>query len=614
MDRFILIRTALLAFWLIQRSTTVFSAEEHPNILWITSEDNSPYLGCFGDPIARTPRLDRLASEGIRYVNCFSNAAVCGAARQTLISGMMATSIGGQHMRSDVDFPKGVPFFPKYLRDAGYYTTNNSKTDYNGGPPGDRKAAMSAAWNDSSNKAHWRNRPGDKPFFAVFNIGTTHESGLFPNRWRSKKLKTDPATVQLPAYLPDTVEARRDLARYYDNLETMDAQVGAILDQLEEDGLADDTIVFYYSDHGGSLPRGKSYIYDSGTHVPFILRVPEKWKALAPGKAGSQTDRLISFVDFAPTMLSLIGKPGPAYMQGRAFLGNHAKQPRDFVHLFRGRRGARYDLVRGVRDKEFLYIRNYSPHLPVMQPNAYSWPIPSYPAWRRAWLEGTLPKHQSIWFEPKPSEELYRISDDPDNVINLAGDSAQSHTLRRFREEHRRHTGTIRDSVFFPEGISGRTYEAYQDEEQYLLEKLWILAEKATDRNPDHVKEFRELMKDDNPCIRWWAITGCVMLGKEAERAADDLQQCLKDTEPTIRIQAAKALAHLGKTELAIPVLKEYLKQDTFPYAMQAALAVDEAQLESFDMETQNLLEQVKEPYVNRVTEWILEMDPERSK
>jgi hypothetical protein len=348
--------------------------------------------------------------------------------------------------------------------------------------------------------------------------------------------------------------------------------------------------------------------------VPFILRVPEKWKALAPGKAGSQTDRLISFVDFAPTMLSLIGKPGPAYMQGRAFLGNHAKQPRDFVHLFRGRRGARYDLVRGVRDKEFLYIRNYSPHLPVMQPNAYSWPIPSYPAWRRAWLEGTLPKHQSIWFEPKPSEELYRISDDPDNVINLAGDSAQSHTLRRFREEHRRHTGTIRDSVFFPEGISGRTYEAYQDEEQYLLEKLWILAEKATDRNPDHVKEFRELMKDDNPCIRWWAITGCVMLGKEAERAADDLQQCLKDTEPTIRIQAAKALAHLGKTELAIPVLKEYLKQDTFPYAMQAALAVDEAQLESFDMETQNLLEQVKEPYVNRVTEWILEMDPERSK
>jgi len=612
MERFILIRTALLSFWLIQGFTTVFSAEEHPNILWITSEDNSPYLGCFGDPIARTPRLDRLASEGIRYVNCFSNAAVCGAARQTLISGMMATSIGGQHMRSDVDFPADVPFFPKYLRDAGYYTTNNSKTDYNGGPPGDRKAAMSAAWNDSSNKAHWRNRPADKPFFSVFNIGTTHESGLFPNRWRNKEFKTDPATVQLPAYLPDTMEARRDLARYYDNLETMDTQVGAILDQLEEDGLAENTIVFYYSDHGGSLPRGKSFIYDSGTHVPFILRVPEKWKALAPGKAGSQTDRLISFVDFAPTVLSLIGMPAPAYMQGRAFLGNHAEQPRDFVHLFRGRRGARYDLARGVRNKEYLYIRNYSPHLPVMQPNAYSWPIPSNPAWRKAWLAGGLPEHQRAWFLPKPAEELYRITADPDNVHNLANDPALSDALKILREEHHRHLMSIRDSLLYPEGISGRHFDAYQTETHYPMKRLLPLAQKVTDRSPEHLDTFRRLMQDPHPCIRWWAVTGCVMLGKEAQHAAGNLAKCLTDPEPTIRIQAAKALAHLGKTELAIPVLKTYLKQDTFPFAMQAALAVDEAQLESSDAEIQELLKEVKEPYASRITAWILEMDPGR--
>lgn len=614
MIRFIPLLICLLILDLFGKPQSDLLAEDHPNILWIVSEDNGPYLGCYGDPVARTPRLDQLASEGVRYLNCFSNAAVCASARQTLISGMMATSIGGQHMRSNVNFPKGVPFFPKYLREAGYFTTNNSKTDYNGGPPGDRKAAMAAAWDASDNKAHWRNRPEDKPFFAVFNISTTHESGLFPNRWKNTELKTDPAKVRLPAYLPDNMETRRDLARYYDNLETMDTRVGTILDQLEEDGLTENTIVFYYSDHGGSLPRGKSYIYDSGTHVPLIIRVPEKWQTIAPGKPGSKTDRLVSFVDFAPTILSLMDMPAPAYMQGLAFLGTHSRQAREFVHTFRGRRGARYDLVRGVRTREFLYIRNYSPHLPVMQPNAYSWPIPSYPAWREAWTSGTLPGHQAQWFLPKPAEELYRVLDDPDNVRNVATDPSQQEILNKLREEHKRHLLDVRDSVFFPEGIHGRTFAAYQSKDAYPMKRLMDLVQKVTERNPKYLNTFLQKLKSSNPCIRWWAIQGCVMLGEKAAPGLEVFQQSLNDAEPSIRIQAAKALIQNGQEELAIQVLKKHLKEGIFPYAMQAALVVDQTGKERFDLEMSNLLKNIKEPYASRVAEWILEMDPSRSK
>ena len=343
-----------------------------PNVLWLTSEDNSPYLGCYGDKLARTPTLDGLAAKGVRYDNAFSNAAVCAPARQTIISGMYATSIGGQHMRSKAAFPEGVAFFPKYLREAGYYTTNNSKTDYNGGPAGGNP--MAEAWDESSGKAHWRNRPAGKPFFAVFNITDTHESRLFkPDRWAAS-LKTDPAKVRLPAHLPDLPEIRRDLARHYDCHATMDAKVAARLKELAADGLADETIVFYYGDHGGSLPRGKSFPYDSGTRVPMIVRFPAKWKHLAPVEPGRATDELVSFVDLAPTVLSLAGLPAPEYMQGRAFLGEKkAPRPRGYVHVFRGRRGERYDIVRGVRDKRFLYLRNFTPHLPVMQYNGYAW-------------------------------------------------------------------------------------------------------------------------------------------------------------------------------------------------------------------------------------------------
>lgn len=581
-------------------------AADRPNILWITSEDNGPYLGCYGDAMARSPHIDSLAKRGTRYVNCFSNAAVCAPARQTLISGMYATSIGGQHMRSKVVYPDGVSYFPKYLRDAGYYTSNNSKTDYNGGPR-NGNAAMKEAWDESGKNAHWRNRPKGKSFFSVFNFTDSHESNLFPARWKKRKLITDPAKVKLPAYLPDVPEIRLDKARYYDCIETMDAKVGRILGQLEDDGLADNTIVFYYGDHGGSLPRGKSFTYDSGTRVPLIVHVPDKWKQFRPSAAGSASDRMVSFVDFSSTVLSLAGVDVPKYMQGRPFLGKHAAEARTYVHTFRGRRGERYDIVRGVRDQQFLYLRNYTSHLPVMQYNAYSFGIPGYNAWMKAWQDGKCNPAQAQWFKPKAAEELYRIADDPDNIRNLASDPKFATELKRLRAESERHIREIRDSVFFAEELTGRQYSAYQDDKQYPLDRLLKLGAAVSERSETSLPRFVAAMKDENACVRYWGATGCVALGAKAKAATDELVARLADSEPVIQLQAARALVVLGQSEQAIPIIKKHALEGREFVALQAVLIIDECDLLKQDATLRAMLKKVKGAYPARVIDKMLD-------
>ncbi len=597
----------MVAICLVICCITATGAAERPNILWITSEDNGCYLGCYGDSLARTPNIDRLARDGVLFQNCFSNAAVCAPARQTLISGMYATSIGGQHMRSQATFPEGVSFFPKLLREAGYYTTNNSKTDYNGGPAGGGKQAIAEAWDESSRKAHWRNRSQGEPFFSVFNFGESHESRLFPARWKDRDPQTDPAAVQLPAYLPDVPEIRRDMARYYDCLEAMDARVGQVLNELEADGLADDTIVFYFGDHGGSLPRGKSFTYDSGTHVPLVIRFPDKWRGQSPAKPGTAIDRLVSFVDFAPTALSIADIPIPDYMQGHAFVGTQQSEPREFVHTFRGRRGERYDIVRGVRDESFLYLRNYTPHLPVMQHNGYSWAIPSYSAWFDAWKHGECTPEQAQWFGPKSSEELYQVAEDPDNVHNIANDPAYTKVLERMRAENDRHIRAIRDSVFFPEGISSRGFEVFQDDTRYPIEQLIELASAVSDRQPESLDRFKQAMTNSNPCIRYWGVTGCVVLGEAAIGAERQLAACLDDPESIIRLQAARALAGIGKIELASPVIRHYVREGEPLCVLQATLTIDECDLLSHDPSLRSSLMQVKDTYASRIVKKLLE-------
>lgn len=427
-------------------SLSPMSAQEKPNILWIVCEDISPTLSMYGDSTARTPNLDALAADGMIYDYAFAPVGVCAPTRSAIITGMYPTSIGTMHMRTGRDvmswgqrvydeevditdlagdtirkyaavIPEGVKCFPEYLRAAGYYCTNNQKTDY-------QFAAPVTAWDENDNHAHWRNRPEGKPFFSVFNIGTTHESRLWRNR--DLPLTVSPASVPVPPYLPDNETTRTDVARHYSNVELMDAEVGEIIRQLREDGLYDKTIIFFYSDHGGPLPRQKREIYDSGLRVPLII------KSLKKGHQG-RTERMISFVDYAPTLLSIAGIKPPAYMEGKAFMGRYEEPERTFVFGSSDRFDEYSDRIRAVRTQDYLYIRNFLPELPKYKDVGYRKQIPLMQEMLSLHINGKLSRLQESWFGTKVTEELYHCPTDPHNLKNLATDPAYHETLTRMR-------------------------------------------------------------------------------------------------------------------------------------------------------------------------------------
>jgi len=543
-----------------------------PNILWLVSEDNGPFLGCYGDKNAITPNLDRLASEGILYENAYANAPICAPARFTIATGVYACSAGTQHMRSYYRIPPLIRFYPQYLREIGYYCTNNAKEDYNvaNKPRG--------TWDESSDKAHWKNRKPDQPFFAVFNILASHERFLHKSQAETDH---DPARVDLPPYHPDTPEFRHDWAQYYDCITLMDVQMGERLKELEDAGLAEDTIVFYYSDHGGVLPRSKRFLYDSGIHVPMIIRFPKKYRHLAPAEPGTRTDRLVSFVDLAPTLLSLVGIPTPAHMQGEAFLGPYATKPRDYVYGFRDREGERYDLFRMVRDKRFKYIRNFMPHLSWAQHLRYLYQMPAMRSWQKLYDEGKLTGAQKIYFQTKPVEELYDTTVDPHEVNNLADDPAYRKTLETMRKVCQEWMFEVYDSGLLPEEemcarAEGSTiYEMVRDKDKYHPRQCMKAAHIANLRDPKQVPQLLELLKHKDSAVRYWAVTGLLALGEQARPAVEELSEALEDPSHDVRIVAAHALCALGDTGRPLEVLEEALGLPYPDQVLRGANALD---------------------------------------
>ncbi len=432
--------------------------DNRPNILWITVEDLSPRLGCYGDTTVPTPNIDQLATQGVRYTRTFGTYGVCACNRHSLILGMYPVSTGAMAMRTwkrtgalhlitdpellaiptyEATPPPEAKCFPEYLRAAGYYCTNNAKTDYQFRDP-------ITAWDESSRDAHWRNRPNpDMPFFAVFNHGVTHESGTFTNR---SPIVTDPASVELPPYYPDTPIVRRDVARHYDNIAAIDKQIGTLLAQLDEDGLADETIVFFFTDHGDGLPRMKRWVYDSGIQVPMIVR-------FADGKHRGTTDgQLISFVDFAPTILSLAGIEIPPHMQGQAWLGPKKKAPRRYIFAARDRMDPASETIRAVRDERFKYIRNYRPELPYMGYIPYRDQGGIMQEILRLTKDGKLgPDQWQLWSKKKPLEELYDTETDPHEIHNLASEPGYFDKLAELRDAHERWTLETNDLGHMPE-------------------------------------------------------------------------------------------------------------------------------------------------------------------
>lgn len=396
--------------------TALGHAADRPNILWLTSEDHGPEMGAYGDKNARTPNVDALAAKGMRFKTAWSVNPVCAPARTTIISGLYSTTSGGLHMRSMVPMPAGKKMFPQFLREAGYYTTNNSKEDYNlEKPPG--------TWDESSGQAHWKKRKSGQPFFAVFNSTKSHESQI---RTTPHTLVTDPSKLRVPAYHPDTPEVRRDWAQYYDKVSEADADAGAHLKELEAAGLAADTIVFYYGDHGSGMPRSKRWPSNSGLHVPLVVYFPEKWKHLAPKEysPGGASDRLVSFVDLAPTMLSLVGIKPPTWMEGHAFAGPHQTSPQPYLFGARGRMDERLDYVRSVTDGRYVYIRNFYPHVSQAQRVSYQFETTTTAVWRQLFDQGKTNEAQSLFWRTR--SPLRRR--DP---LPVARDFAVRHGARR---------------------------------------------------------------------------------------------------------------------------------------------------------------------------------------
>ena len=527
---------------------------ERPNILWITSEDNAAHwLGCYGNEQSMTPRIDQLAAQSILFENAFANAPVCAVARSTILTGCYAPTLGTQHMRSRYPIPSKVKPYVSYLKGQGYFCTNRSKTDFN--IEGNDKQI----WDECSGKAHYKNRGEGQPFFAIFNITVSHESSLFPSRVQQNRnnniippqTRLDPGDVIVPPHLPDLPEVRSDIAIYHDNLTALDKRIGKLLDDLEKAGLAEDTIVFYYSDHGGPTPRGKRYLQDTGVKVPLLVRVPKKYQTMTPFNNGSRTDEIVSFVDLAPTLLSLCGVSIPDHMQGRPFLGRHRETPpeHDVAFLFGDRFDGKEGMRRGIRDKRYKYIRRFTPHLPAAPYSQYSLGVPSWKAWQKEWRRGRMPKpFASLWETPQPVEMLFDIQQDPWEINNLADDPAYRKPLQAMRSRLQQKMVASRDSGVVPESlfrdlVKESTLYDYmnlnQENQTQWVDFAWFATE-----DPDQAKipALQKGLASTDPVKRFWALRGYTRLQAAAATEALAIQEAAKDELPAIRVAAAEAL------------------------------------------------------------------------
>ena len=560
-------------------------ANERPNILWITSEDNDKYwLGCYGNKQAKTPNIDALAERSIQFENFFSNAPVCAVARSTILTGIHAPSQGTQHMRSRHPLPTLYKPYVSYLREKGYYTTNNSKTDYN------FLGNDQSLWHECGSQAHYKNRKDNQPFFAIFNLTESHESSLFASKIKNRrqsgalppKPRVSPQNVQIRPYLPDLPAIRHDFAVYHDCITLLDTRVGEILQDLEQRNLTDNTIIFYYSDHGGVTPRGKRYLKDTGVNVPLLIHLPKKWQNLSPFPANTVTSEPASFVDLAPTLLSLVKIPKPTQMQGRAFLGPHREEPtqNEIIFLYADRFDELYGMRRGVTDGRWKYIRRFTPHQPAAPYSYYQFGQQAWKAWQDAWKKGDLkPLHSQIWEKNQAIEELFDTKNDRWEISNLATDPAYSLQLEKMRTALKKKMITFSDSGLIPEPMffelaPKKPIAHYAQSRKESWPSLIDFAFDATSRNPDTLPSLLTKLSSTDPLERYWAAQGCLILGKKAQEAENPLRQLLNDPHSAIRAIAAQTLIGLGKPEHCFPVLLKELSNPENEYAQQNAVNI----------------------------------------
>ena len=586
-----MMRRAIYAFVLLMISSTAALAADRPNVLWLSTEDISPHLHCYGYEHAITPTLDALAAKGVRYTNAYTVAGVCAPNRTGIITGMYPSSFGGHHMRCSTKVPSEIKCFPTYLRDAGYFCTNNSKTDYNFGvDTGD-------VWNECSGNAHWKNRKADdQPFFAVFNYTNTHEGSVASSGAafdsKTKRLtddqRQDPTALELPPYYPDTPIVRNDWRKYFELVTGLDYWVADHLKEVEEAGLIDDTIIFFWSDHGVGLPRAKRWLYDSGTRVPMIIYIPEKYRTAGQDMPDSIDDQLILSIDFAPTVLNLCDVEIPEIMQGRAFLGDDLSPEREYIFGARDRMDERYDIIRSVRDKQYRYIRNYEPYKAYYQFMNTPESGTTMRELRRLHAKGELPEAAELFMaESKPVEELYDLEADPHEINNLVADPACAEVLERLRKVHVEWQDRVGDLGLIPEPeLTVRTEKLgsawaiiQQSENADLNARLREVVRAGETDTFNREKLVAALKNGSDAAIRYW---GAIGLGNAQGYMDSDVAALLvtainKDESSAVRIAAARALAIKGvQVNTAINCLVRELKHDDQWTRLSAALVLDE--------------------------------------
>lgn len=545
-------------------------ADERPNFVWLMAEDVAPhFMGLYNEGRgAQTPNLDRMAQEGLVFEHAYSNAPVSSAARSTLITGCYAPKLGiSFHRKLELQtLPDEFHMFPAYLRKAGYFTANSSKTDYN-------CKLDTTAWDMVQSKlGDWRLRnKTDQPFFYVRTNAACHESCLHFTRQQMNNRKTHHGIekVKLLPTHPDTPIFRYSYATFYDRISEVDRELGKIMDMLRQDGVLDNTFIFYFGDNGGCLPGSKGYTGETGIKVPLVVYVPEKWRNKLPLSCGDRVNGLVSFMDFGPTLLHLAGLTVPEHMDGTPFLGEDVlkedMEAKDVVYGYGDRFDELYAFNRTVRKGNFKYSRNFVPYHSKSLYAFYRYKQLAFLEWRTLYEEVKLNEIQSRFFKPQGAEELYDLSTDPYETVNLASRSEYSEILNEMRslindnmlKQH--DLGLLPECVWLEEG-RGRVYQYGCDSEE-RLKRLKDVADLQLLDFSEATSELDKALRSTDPVERWWALTVCASFGKEALVFKNIAKELMKDDNAYVRIRAMVFLSSLGE---------HFNKQDILPIFTQS--------------------------------------------
>ncbi|MEO6283011.1 MAG: sulfatase [Dyadobacter sp.] len=585
MRKILIKKIGLLPFFLTVISSVCF-AQKKPNILWITIEDTSPqFIGCYGNKDARTPVIDQLAKEGVRFSNAFSTGTVCSPSRTALITGVKVYETGTGNHRSNYTLPANMHGFPYYMKQAGYHTSNNAKTDYN---VFKEKQFIADAWNESSGKAGWWNRKPGQPFFSVFNYNDSHQSRTMTDaypKYVKEVLDELPENeriaenaFEMPPIYRDSPEMRKQFARVYNSLKLTDNKIAKLLKRLDDDHLRDSTIIFFFGDHGEGIPRGKTNGIDLGYRVPFVIWFPPMYKHLSPwGESGAVTDELIDFEDLAPTLISLAGGKIPDHMKGRKLIGPDRSPKTDHLVLSSDRSDNGIDMIRSVTDGRYMYSRNFMPFMPEARYIRYMEISEMKQQMRKDLADQKLDRLQSSLFTERPAEFLFDIKNDPWETKNLINDPKMKVVAEKMREQLSTSLLKSRDVMFLPEyeiGLisqAGNAYDYRVKDENYPIKEIFAAASLSGKRGADMAAQQIKLLKNNNKIVRYWAALGLRSQNAPVLKSFEkELVEAMEDDYQPVAITCSAIAFDVFKNETAAANLKKYVDSDNAELALMS--------------------------------------------